>query len=95
MIALLRQLDAFRAVARTTRICAHPGRENILVGGESYATSGVSDLNVKPKGRGGDGVFLFEDNLQQNNSTVWVQNYKVDLPTKKWTKSIVFRQNRR
>ena len=46
----------------------------ILVGGEFYAASGASDLYVKPKGPGGDAVCSVWDNLQQNNSNVWVQN---------------------
>lgn len=46
----------------------------ILPSAESYATSGASDLYVKPKGPGGDAVCSFGDNLQQNNSIVWVQN---------------------
>ena len=43
----------------------------ILVSGESYATSGASDVYVKqPKRPGGDAVCSFGDNVQQNNSTV-------------------------
>ena len=86
---LARQLNAFRAVARTTMICFHAGGSIfiILVGGESYAAIGASDPYVKePKRPGGDAVRSFGDNLQQNNSIVWVQTYKVDLPATKQAK---------
>ena len=67
----------------------------ILVSGESYATSGASDSYLKQrKGPGGDVVCSLWNNLQQNNSSVWVQNYKVDLPEKKRAKAIVLGQNR-
>ena len=70
---MLRQLNAFRAVARTTRILSCAGGESIFiisVSAGSYATSGASDLYVKPKGPGGDAVCSFGDNLQQNNSII-------------------------
>ena len=78
------------------RIFSCAGGESIFiisVSAGSYATSGASDLYVKPKGPGGDVVCSFGDNSQQNNSIVWVQNYRAGLPEKKQAKAIVFREN--
>ena len=54
----------------------------ILVSGESYATSGASDLYVKPKGPGGDAVCSFGDNLHRTTAMCG-SKIRAGLPEKK------------